>query len=903
MSAVPLITTNTQTLAELKDLCSRYQKWVDVPASDQARFMSIFLFNSGRFGTWIFETPDTAFNTFANLIIEGKSIEDFIAFKEAPLTDQAQVNSALLSKLVAEMNANQAELDKHIKASRPTTREQVERVRKIWQLNHARALANQLSPEQQHDLNLVVNSINPKVEVQTPIAQEAEKIAAAVVATVVDISTITPQELAQATAVIIAAAAVLDLNNIDDLAIATDLAIQAAVKTYSSPITDLADEINLATQTLTAATYISQTVTPVESDVISPETHSVTHFDRVNLTKEVNLTPAKTRIQQIALFDPRITDYIENIHEYTQDAVAKIAEIKAATALAEAIVPPLPDEVVTAIIREAAKLNPNNILSVPNQQASQAIGLLRNLPTNPNLSVAGLRLAAAGVDLAKLQQIAAANPKSKLNKLLLNPKYIAGLYQAQQTITNIKSAPIYNTATRQSFATDVYQQPSGISARFNSLTNKFSGFLPARLSGPLNYVLHPIASFKSWVGQRAGQYIANKFIGVLGQTALGNVGKLLLQNGLAGGLKKIAIQVALKAAGKFAATKLGVAIATRLALGTAGGPVGWALAIASVVGQWLLEKLIKHPEQVAMAPITAIAALSGLGAAVAAPGQFLTSVTGAAVTGVAVASSAMTTIIIAAVAALFLYLTAFTAAPLISTLVQLQSGTLFNTSIPKIPADLTPVEGMGCMYFTNEEANWSEANKKSMQDQIIYLTANSPGYINRVCGTCNVAKDVKGKTNFTSADFSPECKARAIKIATRPSDPNGPDFRGLNGKPGGKIIFFSNMFLEGDSSIHYTLTHELGHELNWDHEEIFQQFRTSVSCLTPGIGCESYLPSYRWGFSLTEDFAESFAWYATFQRYHGGCRTNSINGTHFCYQDYPTKWPNHFNFAKTIFGK
>ncbi len=662
--AAPLLKLDTATLELLRDLLSRYKNWSAVPEDSKQAFQSLYFINVGFIGSRYFDTPEIA---FTNLVLHLTDLEDYLSQTDLPPTDQSVVNAALLAELVAQMNTDQASLEQQVHSAQPnSTKEQIALVTRVWKYNQARALRP--NPDLSQRLNSIVSGLNPKTDIQTPIFQEALKIAVAAAATVVDVSTLLPAQLDQAAAVLTTAAAVLDLNDETDRALITELAIQAAVPSYSSPLTQFVDQVNAATGYATPDDYVRLSANPDDHILLNPATNTVTDFSRFSLPPEQILDSSKLRLTQIETTDHQFTEYYQDLDQHTHTLTDKLGELTAATAIAQALIPALPDAVVAEIIHAAAAIDPNNALSFPTQTGAQAIGFLKTLPPGPGLSVAGLKLAAHGVSLAELNQFVLTHPKSSVARILTNPQYIAGLFRANRDIANIHSAPIYNPATGQNFGSDVYQHPTGLVSRFQGLTNRFTGILPGSIARPLNVVLHPVSAFKSWAGQKAGQAIARQFLGRVENAFLRQAGSFLLQNGLLGGIKQLAAQAlaksALGVAAKAAITQLATKLGVTLALGTAGGPIGLAVAALVAIGQFLAEKLIKHPEEVVVGAVGAVAA----------PASLL-SMFAAAVAGVVtVGASAAATVAIAGVIALLLYLTAFTAAPLISTLAQLQSG-------------------------------------------------------------------------------------------------------------------------------------------------------------------------------------------------------------------------------------
>lgn len=98
-----------------------------------------------------------------------------------------------------------------------------------------------------------------------------------------------------------------------------------------------------------------------------------------------------------------------------------------------------------------------------------------------------------------------------------------------------------------------------------------------------------------------------------------------------------------------------------------------------------------------------------------------------------------------------------------------------------------------------------------------------------------------------------------------------------------RIVLYDDAF-SSPSAMLYTMAHELGHAIAHSNPDVYNSFVSSAI-----IPTEGFLPSYPNEKTNSEDFAETLAMYAHY--------SDSAK-----YGNYPTAFPNHYAFAKSIFG-
>ena len=229
------------------------------------------------------------------------------------------------------------------------------------------------------------------------------------------------------------------------------------------------------------------------------------------------------------------------------------------------------------------------------------------------------------------------------------------------------------------------QSPSSLTQFFHRLPfGKALNYIPSgRFTKTLQVVLHPRSAISSYLGRRYGKRLAisfyKRFASKITNKSARFVAKSVLRQGLKGGLET-ASKLLTKKATTWLASK-GIALGAEAALGSTG--VGLIAVAAIEVGKFaikIVKKGINSLQSVAVslwgekikaqdiltAPLAFFATLaSGFTAAVSLAGSAMATA----------ATSAGLTIGISAAIAFLLYLTAFTTAPLISTIAQLQSST------------------------------------------------------------------------------------------------------------------------------------------------------------------------------------------------------------------------------------
>jgi murein DD-endopeptidase MepM/ murein hydrolase activator NlpD len=352
--------------------------------------------------------------------------------------------------------------------------------------------------------------------------------------------------------------------------------------------------------------------------------------------------------------------------------------------------------------------------------------------------------------LADVRSFAKKNPESSLGIL----------YNKRKDLFTSAGVQI-RKISESKLGKDISKGLSGAKGGFNSVSRFFNGIsdkLPGGFKGTFRAISNPWGTFKSWVGKKAGEQIATRLVEKIGNEVIKNAANTLLSEGLKGGIatlsKEALSKMAVKAA-TWASTKLGISIALESVNGLAPG-VGLLLDVVVQTVLFVAEKTIGaaykavqetatsvYGEKIKFRDLLAVpvaGATTAIGGTIAWFGILISA------TYVA-AKSATVTILLGTLIGFFFYITSIVVAPLISTLVQLQSQTV--TSMPINCANMpwpfdgihTVTQGPNVAICTHhggisESADFSMVTGtpiKSMTDGTVILAINSDsGYGNHV---------------------------------------------------------------------------------------------------------------------------------------------------------------------------
>lgn len=286
--------------------------------------------------------------------------------------------------------------------------------------------------------------------------------------------------------------------------------------------------------------------------------------------------------------------------------------------------------------------------------------------------------------LEKAQKFAEQNPNSALGALY---KTRSDIFKTAETqLRKIAGSPI---------GKEITSIKGGLGNIFNRVSGYFSKIsdkIPGGFGNIIRIVQDPWGALKSWAGRKAGEYLVRRLVQNIGNEALKKGAEMLLKNGLKESTKKLAQQAIAKVAAKIG---LKVALQAGSQIANVVPGLGLLIAAAIEVAFWLGEKLFGAFKRLAISiygeeiKVRDLLALPLLGASAVSS------------TVVSATSSIVSILAISTVLGFMLYVTSFAVAPLISTLVQLESTTSTSGGIANGCANTQGI------FVSQRDPSWS----------------------------------------------------------------------------------------------------------------------------------------------------------------------------------------------------
>jgi murein DD-endopeptidase MepM/ murein hydrolase activator NlpD len=568
-----------------------------------------------------------------------------------------------------------------------TVSDAVKRARKTWATKHQADLIreNRLAliqdksardqQKEMEDLDrdlFLVQTVNPKAESAQVITRNLEKVSRqAVIAQAANLGLgLTTAQINQAVGDLtyLGLSGAIDPTNFQDLNIVSQLAFRNLEGiTINSPINKLDDEVK-AWQEASEKDPYSDKPDEIEKQINVSDDESQKYFSTA--TKSFQF-----RLKQNNL---DFADDLESAQKELLQTQSALLKAIPNAALPSAGPTPLHQnfKAFEAALRQAdpqLKINPT-------QAGSQAIGLLEiTHGENRNISPEAIRLYSLGLTTTRLTEIeksALANPNSSLGQFYQTHRDVF-----QQVRFQIKKLSDPHSKIGQEISKSL-KPLNSISSGLASFYNTHPG-----LQTVAKIALDPVGSAKSWASRQAGRQIGKHLIENTGSLATKKIGGFLMEHGLKDGvtaLTKAAAQKALVKVATWAALKLGISL-TAESLNAIMPGLGLLVDVVVQIALWLAEKTIGAAynafqgvaESIYGEKIKArdfLIPLVTLGGAAAAVGSsfFAGLVLVVRTTQIAIISAVG--IIIAAVVTIGLYLGfTYLVAPMLSTLVQLDS--------------------------------------------------------------------------------------------------------------------------------------------------------------------------------------------------------------------------------------
>lgn len=583
---------------------------------------------------------------------------------------------AELESLVA--SYKEAQADKIEADTTHSVADAIKRARKTWDRKNRieTILKNRTDAQKEYDERYYINTVNPKEDNRIKIERNIRKYAEeAVIAKAqnlgIDINKLSKSQISNAIEDLtyLGLSGAVDLTNYHELNIVSQLALKNQGVDINNPITAVYTTVSSWQEEITKHPYSDK---PDE------------------IEKEFNIADEKAQEylkvhKEVEEFTNRLkTNNIdfEDLHAVAGKDLQNIQiKIISVVPYSPKAPEPTPLSVHGAEFENLIrKTSPNTLRINPEVVGAQASGmLLGSGGQTRNISPEAVRLSSLGLNSQNLESLKSnpaiqkfLNEHQDLQKQIeFQLKKIADSKLGQEIQSSIK--PITTAAET-----------------FNKLS-------PAAQNAA-KMVLDPVGTVKSWASTQAGKRIGGFLVEQSGSLAVQKFGNFLLSQGLSGGVKAFTtetVKAGIVKVATWAAVKLGVSV-TAESLNAVAPGLGIAVDIAAQIVLWLGEKTIgavyrgaqnlavniwgeELKAQDLMAPV---AALGGMAATAAAVGFakitiFRNATVVAAASAAGVIASA---IIITALYTLFAYLVA----PVLSTLVQLDSQEKVKYNPPEV---------------------------------------------------------------------------------------------------------------------------------------------------------------------------------------------------------------------------
>ena len=535
-----------------------------------------------------------------------------------PLETGSTVDAALLSQLVEEMNQSQLETSLKTKLSLYTP-DQQKLIEKLVDIRREEIQLEKLLKNKQalKDVKSEVDKLNLKQDPRLNLIKIANKVIPS------------SNKIATNKFVNICLTSKLDIFDPKDLGLAIGIALNG-----NDPIASTYREVSQAVVPATDQDY--ETDLTVDAEKLPPPNK----IDAASITKST---------QKIISKVTSINNDPSDISDPLIIEVKKLKEIEnnsKAIEISHTLTTTISDTQIDQLTHTINQLDPK-ILQSSTLTGEQAAAIIEQFPNN-TLSPQVVKLYDQGLKTETWTKIYQ-NPKTKQ---IISSKQSHLIRQQLRVLDNSK------------LGQEINKPLTGSARRFQTFVNKVSGKLPSRFTKPLKFILNPSKSIKGLIGKRAGKLMGRKIYKAFAKKVTNKtarlVAKTLLRQGLKQGSKaliKLGLRGALLA-GEAAVSATGVGLIVVVAFEAVAFIGKKVIGGIQSIAKSIWGEKIKSRDLLAF-PLAGLAGLStllaGLGAAT-----------------VAAASSAAGTIAISAAAGIFLYITAFTVAPLISTIAQLE---------------------------------------------------------------------------------------------------------------------------------------------------------------------------------------------------------------------------------------
>ncbi len=581
--------------------------------------------------------------------------------------------SPLLDELVKrhqEVLADKLEED-----SKHSVANAVLRARKTWEAKNKidTILKNRTEIEKEEEDRLFVEIVDPKSESRESIYRNVSSVARqAVIAQAANLSLgISSSQIEKAVEDLtyLGISGAVDMTNFHDLNVVSQLAFRNQGIDITSPVNNV-DNVVQAWQQASEIEPYSNKIDDLEKEISSADESSQQYFKTSTKTFQTRLKQNNLDLDD----DLRAAEIeTENVQKALEKAIAYTTEKKTDVT-----------EKQSAELEKVLRLSDSTLQINPEGTGARVVAVLQTTnASNRNISPEVVRLYSVGLTpdkLAKIENLAKEKPDSELGKYYRENNDVFDKVRFQ--IGKLHKSELGKQIQ------DGIKPVSGISAQVTGIYNKMS---PATQTAT-KLIFNPRGTIYAWANKKIGEHIGKTLVKNAGSATVQKIGNFILNEGLQKGVssfakataEKLALEVAKKVGIAVVGDSLVGTVALALGIPTGGASIliGIVIIIATEVVKATFGKVKKGLDSVwrqlgwgdefkARDMAAPVVALGGI-AATAAALSFARFIAIRRATQIAIISAAGIIIFATAITTFYVAF-AYLVAPILSTLVQLDS--------------------------------------------------------------------------------------------------------------------------------------------------------------------------------------------------------------------------------------
>lgn len=620
-----------------------------------------------------------------DLDVPAEDEENNEVLRAAPAQKEDSTVPAELETIVAQYKQFKSE-EVTAKTSAHSTADAIKKARATWDAKHRIELIRQnrlaliqdkTEREKQREMDeldeelFLIKTVNPKAESAKVITQNIERVSRqAVIAQAASLGVgLTNSQINKAVQDLVYAglSGAVDYTNFNDLNVVTQLAFRNQGISINSPINDI-DNAVLAREHEIEINPYSEKPDQLEEQIKKASDESQKYF----------VTSSKNLFARLNRENPDIKDNLEAANlEQQKITNALLVAIPNPRSLAPEKVSPLSQGKTAQEFELALRQADPSLKISESSLGAQAGSLLKQVGgSTREVGPEIIHLVAIGLTPAKLdkaEDFAKNNPNTQLGKMYLARKDVFAQVRYQINVLN-----------KTKLGKEIEASVKPLTSLGSTIANAYNRSPAVQVA---KAVIDPVGTAKSWAGRTAGRQIGKRLVEYSGSALAQKLGNYLLEHGLQGGVKAFSKAVSKEALAKmaaWAALRLGISVSAEslnAIMPGLGVIVDVALQAVLYVGEKTIGAVYNgfqnfaesiYGEKIKARDLLApVFALGGV-AATAGAAAFSSLIIVARTAQVAVVSAAG--IVIGAITVMALYIGfAYLVAPILSTLVQLDS--------------------------------------------------------------------------------------------------------------------------------------------------------------------------------------------------------------------------------------